>query len=255
MRKYNLFTKEYKLYKDQHTNQTLNHVINKMNEYSVCNKERFTIIKAIKLMDSFVDVSDPDFNEENSIHAYQTAERIKKDYPLDKSFQITGLIHDLGKILYIFKEPSWNIVGDTYPVGCKFSDKIVYNETFESNSDKYDKRYNTKYGIYEPNCGIENLIMSFGHDEYLYQVLNNNSSHKLNKKYLNMIRYHSFYSWHTEGDYKYFMKEKDKELLEDVKKLNKYDLYSKNDSKDITDDIKNYYEKLLNEFFPEPLNW
>ncbi|KAJ8967679.1 hypothetical protein NQ317_006441 [Molorchus minor] len=29
---------------------------------------------------------------------------------------------------------------------------------------------NTKYGIYKPNCGLDNLIMSWGHDEYLYRI-------------------------------------------------------------------------------------
>ena len=31
-------------------------------------------------------------------------------------------------------------------------------------------RYNTKLGIYKEGCGIENVIMSWGHDEYLYHV-------------------------------------------------------------------------------------
>ena len=32
-------------------------------------------------------------------------------------------------------------------------------------------RYNTKLGIYEENCGLDNVLMSWGHDEYLYQVM------------------------------------------------------------------------------------
>ena len=31
-------------------------------------------------------------------------------------------------------------------------------------------RYNSKLGIYREGCGIENVIMSWGHDEYLYHV-------------------------------------------------------------------------------------
>ena len=31
-------------------------------------------------------------------------------------------------------------------------------------------RYNNKLGIYKEGCGIENVIMSWGHDEYLYHV-------------------------------------------------------------------------------------
>jgi hypothetical protein len=41
-------------------------------------------------------------------------------------FHLTGLIHDLGKILAhpeFGSEPQWAVVGDTFPVGCAFSDK------------------------------------------------------------------------------------------------------------------------------------
>ena len=81
--------------------------------------------KALSLLDSFIDPSDPDVDEPNSIHAYQTAERIRKRYPEDKELQITGLIHDLGKVLFSYGEPSYNVVGDTYVLGCKFPDTIV----------------------------------------------------------------------------------------------------------------------------------
>lgn len=30
-------------------------------------------------------------------------------------------------------------------------------------------RYNTKFGIYKPNCGIENVMWAWGHDEYMYR--------------------------------------------------------------------------------------
>ena len=36
-------------------------------------------------------------------------------------FVLVGLIHDLGKVLCLFGEPQWAVVGDTFPVGCAFS--------------------------------------------------------------------------------------------------------------------------------------
>lgn len=111
-----------------------------------------------------------------------------------------------------YDEPQWAVVGDTFPVGCLWSENIVYrNETFGDNPDGDNPDYNTKYGIYEKNCGIENLQMSWGHDEYLYQVLKHNKS-TLPKQALQMIRYHSFYPWHTAGDYKHFETESDEEM-------------------------------------------
>lgn len=102
----------------------------------------------------------------NSVHAFQTAERIRELHP-DKGtqelahsstchthamasviclcsvewFQVTGLIHDMGKVLALWGEPQWAVVGDTFPVGCQFSDKCVFYEKFEANPDNSDPRY------------------------------------------------------------------------------------------------------------------
>ena len=57
--------------------------------------------------------------------------------------------------------------------------------TENSDFDKYDKN-----GIYSEKCGLEKLNISFGHDEYLYQVLKQNvGKHKISKKYLDVIRF------------------------------------------------------------------
>ena len=252
LRKYNEDTPQYNFYKEMHKNQTLEFVENQRVKYSIMNNKKMTMNEALKLLDTFIDPSDPDVDVPNSIHAYQTAESIRKRYPEDKQLQITGLIHDLGKVLFQYDEPNWGVVGDTYPLGCKFSDKIVYYDTLKDNIefDKYDK-----LGIYTLGCGIDNLLLSYGHDEYLYQVLIQNTNHKLEEKYLDIIRYHSFYPWHTGNDYYYFMNEKDKETLKNVRLFNQFDLYSKTDDINISDETKIYYDKLLNEYFDGKLDW
>ena len=64
----------------------------------------------------------------------------------------------------------WAVVGDTFPVGCAFSDLCVLPQFFAENPDSKDDRYNSKLGIYEENCGLDKVMMSWGHDEYMYQV-------------------------------------------------------------------------------------
>jgi hypothetical protein len=54
---------------------------------------------------------------------------------------------------------------DTFIVGCKFSDKIIYPESFAGNPDSYDSVYSTECGIYQPHCGLDNVMLSWGHDE------------------------------------------------------------------------------------------
>ena len=41
--------------------------------------------------------------------------------------------------------------------------------------------------MYEPHCGLDNLMMSWGHDEYLYRFLKFNNA-KLPEEALYMIR-------------------------------------------------------------------
>lgn len=64
--------------------------------------------------------------------------------------------------------------------------------------------------MYEPHAGLENLMLSWGHDEYMYQVLKHNKS-TLPQHALNIIRFHSFYPWHSSGDYEHLMKPEDEE--------------------------------------------
>nr|QFG74616.1 MAG: myo-inositol oxygenase [Megaviridae environmental sample] len=251
LRQYDLDTKQYRCYRDIYVNQTLESVKSLKKKYSNFDKGEYTLSDVLKMLDDFIDPSDPDVDVPNSIHAYQTAERIRRIHPTDLKLQITGLIHDLGKILFKFGEPSWNVVGDTFVVGCDFSDKIVYKELLKNNIDYF--KY-SKLGIYEQNCGLDKLHLSFGHDEYLYMVLKHNNTN-LDQKYLDIIRYHSFYPWHTGNDYMYFMNDKDHDTLKNIRYFNSFDLYSKEDPIEITEEVKDYYARLLDDSFGNTLKW
>jgi inositol oxygenase len=108
--------------------------------------------------------------------------------------------------------------------------------------------YTSKYGVYKEACGLENVVMSFGHDEFLYNVVKRNAFSTFPQKAMNLIRYHSFYAWHTHGEYRWMMNEGDFETLENVQAFNKYDLYSKRDDAPREDDpelISYYKVKIL----------
>ena len=256
LRTYNFGTPQYFFYETMHKNQTFDFVTNKIKHYKSGYNAKYYMREVLEMMDEFIDPSDPDIDEPNSFHAYQTAETIRRVEPDNKALQLCGLIHDLGKILFKFNEPAWSVVGDTYAVGCNFPETIVYFETMKENPDYINDLYNTKYGIYKPNCGITNLHITTGHDEYLYNVLQKNLNHTFPEKYQNIIRFHSFYPWHTGGSYREFMTSDDEIILKDVLDFNKFDLYSKGEHNfKVTDDIKKYYNNLLDLFFPEPLLW
>tara|TARA_Y100000768_G_scaffold169763_2_gene127097 strand:+ start:6016 stop:6828 length:813 start_codon:yes stop_codon:yes gene_type:complete len=256
LRQYEINTPQYYLYRDMHQNQTVEFVQKMKDKYKNLSNCKMNIKDVLLELNNFIDPSDPDVDIENSVHAYQTAERIRKKHPNNKELQVVGLIHDLGKILFKLGEPNWAVVGDTYVVGCKFPESIVYYDTLKDNPDYNNKDYNTELGIYKEGCGLERLLISFGHDEYLYQVLLQNKTHKISKKLMKVIRFHSFYPWHTGEAYKQFMNVNDEQILKDVLYFNQFDLYSKEDIDFVlTDEIKEYYDNLLDEYFPEDLQF
>lgn len=238
-------------YRTNHTFQTLDFVNQKNKEHCSLIKGEKSLWEVIELLDFLVDESDPDVNVPQSYHAYQTAEALRKDgFP--RWLILTGFIHDLGKILAFYGEPQWAVVGDTFPVGCPFSDKIVFHEYFNENADlKITEFQNSPYGIYFKGCGFDNLTMSFGHDEYLYQV----TKSYLPQEASYIIRFHSFYAAHNEGAYTELMNDKDRTMLPWVKLFSSYDLYSKNDEPIDVEVLKPYYKELIAEFFPNKISW
>ncbi len=161
------------------------------------------------------------------------------------------MIHDLGKVLTLFGEPQWAIVGDAFPVGCAYSDKIVYPELFAGNPDSHNPAYQTPNGIYEAGCGLDNVHLSWGHDEYLYLV----TKDYLPREAQWMLRYHSCYPVHREGAYGHLLSEGDEESLKWVRAFNPYDLYSKSEVEPNPEELKPFYQELIAEFFPAKINW
>jgi inositol oxygenase len=108
--------------------------------------------------------------------------------------------------------------------------------------------------MYEPNCGLDKVMMSFGHDEYMYRVLVGNGC-KLPEEALYMVRYHSFYPWHTGGAYSHLCNDKDMEMIKWIREFNKFDLYSKADHTPDVEQVKPYYQQLIDKYIPGVLNW
>jgi len=98
---------------------------------------------------------------------------------------------------------------------------------------------------------LDKVDLSWGHDEYMYHV----AKDYLPEEALYMIRYHSFYPWHREGQYEYFMNAADRAMLSWVRMFNPYDLYSKSDERPDLTVLRPYYEELIAEYFPPKIRW
>jgi inositol oxygenase len=237
-------------YRLSHRHQTLDFVLGKKRQYLPLRKQRMGIWEAMDLLNTLVDDSDPDTELGQIEHLLQTAEAVRRDgHP--RWFILAGLIHDLGKVLCLFGEPQWAVVGDTFPVGCAFSDKVVFPEFFAESPDAGVPAYQPPCGIYEEACGLDRVHLSWEHDEYLYQVVKDH----LPEEALYMVRYHSFYAAHREGAYGHLMDERDRELFAWVRAFSPYDLYSKGEARPDVERLRPFYEELIAEYFPPSLPW
>ena len=237
-------------YRLNHTYQTFEFVQSKRREFLSRERRKMGIWEAMEFLNTLVDDSDPDTDLSQIEHLLQTAEAIRRDgHP--RWMILTGLIHDLGKILCLWGEPQWAVVGDTFPVGCAYSDKVVFPEFFPANPDYQIPLYQTSFGAYEEGYGLDKVFMSWGHDEYMYHVTRD----YLPREAQYMVRYHSFYAAHKEGAYTHLMNEQDRQMFPWVRKFNPFDLYSKGEEKPSVEKLRPFYEELIGEYFPAKINW
>ena len=237
-------------YRHNHAHQTLDFAVAKRAKYGALNTASMGIWEACEMLDTLVDASDPDTSLSQIEHCLQTAEGIRQDGHPDW-FVLAGLVHDLGKILCLFGEPQWAVTGDTFVLGCAFRDAIVYPEYFAANPDAANPDFNTPLGIYEPGCGLDNVTLSWGHDEYMYLV----AKDYLPEPALAMIRYHSFYPGHSTPAYDALMGPDDQARLDWVRRFNRYDLYTKHDVAPDIAALRLYYEDLIGRYFPPEIAW
>jgi inositol oxygenase len=237
-------------YRLNHQYQTFDFVQQKRAEFLSFDKKEMSVWDAFQFLNELVDDSDPDTDLDQFQHLLQTSEAIRADGHPDWMV-LAGLFHDMGKVLCLFGEPQWAVVGDTFPVGCAWSDKIVYPEFFSENPDAQNEQYQTRYGVYSPGCGLRNVQLSWGHDEYVYHMMKD----YLPEPALYMLRYHSFYSQHREHGYDHLMDDHDREMFKWVKLFNPYDLYSKNPTPPDWTQLRPYYEELVAKYLPATLKF
>ena len=238
------------LYRQNHAHQTLDFVLRKKTQYLSLRRRRMGVWEALRALDRIHDASDPDLALSQLDHALQTAEALRAAGE-PEWLVLTGLVHDLGKVLCLFGEPQWAVVGDTFPVGCAFSKRIVHAELFEANPDLRDPVRSTRLGIYREGCGLDRVHMSWGHDEYLHQVL----LHHLPEPALYVIRYHSFYAQHREEAYDFLLDAKDRRLMPEVRRFQAFDLYSKQPTRPDSEKLRPFYEDLVARYLPDELYW
>ena len=210
-----------------------------------------TVFEALEYLNTLVDDSDPDVDFTQIEHALQTAEAIRAaNQP--RWFIVTGLVHDLGKILCLFGEPQWAVVGDTFPVGCRWSPKIVHRAVLRP-QPRQGRRRATRPRTASTSRAAASTTSTCRGATTSTSTTRSRTTCRMEALY--MLRYHSFYPWHKENEYDHLTNETDRAMVKWVRAFNRYDLYSKGAPRPKVDELMPYYEDLVKEFFPEPLNW
>eukprot|EP00438_Fugacium_kawagutii_P014785 Skav228774 [mRNA] locus=scaffold589:557855:559690:- [translate_table: standard] len=194
---------------EKYSMQTVAFVKEQQEVWLKFSKAELSILEAVQMV---MDLGDSPF---------QVAEAVRAQWPQGPDwFHLVGLIHDLGKLMLLpplagkdLLEP-WAVLGETFPVGCALPASLEVK-----NPDQRHPLYGTENGIYQTGCGISNLLMSWGKDEYMYQMLKFNQC-TLPNEALNVIRLQSFALWHEASTYRQFESGEDAETLNWVKALN-----------------------------------
>ena len=276
-----------KTYQNMLINQTEGFVQTMKEKYKNYPNINTNIWNTINYLENIKDESDPDSDLPQIVHAYQTAISLEskniENFPIKNLFTkkewelldskkkqeydcdildfysdikewdwlpLIGFIHDLGKVLLLSDYgclEQWAVVGDTFPVGQKLSETYIFENKkyhINNNSLNIDK--------YSNNIGFSNILMSWGHDEYLAHILEKNKT-LFPKEAIYLVRFHSFYAWHSpkekERGYKELADKFDWYMLPLLKYFQKSDLYSKSrdipDNKKIEDKFKNLIDKYI----------
>ena len=139
---------------------------------STLERREMSVWEAAEFLNTLIDDSDPDTDLSQLAHLLQTSEQIRSDGHPRGGSSSQDLIHDLGKVLCLctanHNGPWW---ATHSRLGAPFSDKIVFPAVFfDDNPDKQDAGLQTPLGIYEEGCGLDKVMLSWGHDEYIYHV-------------------------------------------------------------------------------------
>ena len=154
-----------KLYAEMRRRQCVEHVLAMRAKYTGVGKLgsiKLTVFDALERLQAFVDVSDPDVTVPNLMHAYQTAEGLRAA-GLPDWLQLTGLVHDLGKMIHVrgcdadgtSVATQWSIVGDTWVVGCRMPGELVFPELNDTSPDARHPERTSELGIYQEGCGLD----------------------------------------------------------------------------------------------------
>lgn len=174
--------------------------------------------------------------------------------------------HDLARILPSFDKTldenyDWSnavrsrVVGCQPPVSCKFA------EFSNVCPDRQDSRYNSKYGIYQPHCGLANVSLLWTGPEYMYHMLVANSL-GTPPEALSVLKLFSLNDWYMRNEYMHLANDED---IENLSLIAEFDVLRKAARRQCTTELSDedcndlwcrYYQPVAEKYeIAEVLKW
>lgn len=244
-----------------HARQTFDFVTKQVRSNQALSRCQMDVWSALDLLNELreyeaVLIGDENMDPSMSLadHAFQCAALCRQAFPEDDWMALVGLIHGLGKLLgheRFGSQPQWSIIGETFPVGCRFSGSISNASFFSANPDRRKKQYSTPLGIYQQNCGLRSVFMSWSGPEYLYMLLALNKT-LLPREALWLLRYQKFYALlEPVRPYHELMCDFDVAMLPKFEKFVELIQYKRRDDIVVDkDEIRSYCDRLIAKYLP-----
>jgi len=158
---------------------------------------------------------------------FHTAELARKEGHPDW-VQFVALIHGLASVLTCLRSNSsnpsnvaskddgnsdfdWTIPVDARVMECKASENSIFQEFCTLNPDQDDPRYNTTNGLYNEHIGLEDFLLSWTSNEYMYHMLKHNNVRLPTEAYA-ILRLLPVVDWHKWGNHESLSNEGDEEV-------------------------------------------
>lgn len=134
--------------------------------------------------------------------------------------QLLALFHELGAAVKVLdthtgnqaESYDWSISSRVRVVGCKVPSRATFREFQCLNTDGDDSRYNTDTGIYQEHCGLDNVLLQWTGNEYMYYLLKHNNT-SLPNEALACLRYNLLGDFHEHNEYSVLMNKDDEDML------------------------------------------
>lgn len=194
-----------------------------------------SVWEALDLASDFSDRSGAGQHTPLIHHAFQTAEALRCAGAAEWMV-VVGLIHDVGVVLARIRpgpgtsdDEQWGLTGEI---------RVVEPGP--------------------PGAGLDACLVSYGHGEYLFQVLSRSPGVRLPDTALRVIRYHELIDWHTRGLHADLESEVDRQVRPVVARFAAADDHSRPVvalSKETAHRLRDRYIELTSRWLPRELRW